>query len=463
MTYGACRVTVLDVEGRPYVGALKAGDLWYFPAGAPHSLQGLGPDGCEFVICFDDGHADEFNTLLLSDWFAHTPPEVLAKNFGVPAEAFAKIPLHNLWIFQGTVPGDLAADRAASVRGAGAPPHPFIFPLGSSQPIRETASGNVRVADSTNFNVARSVAAALVTVKPGGIREMHWHQQAEWSIMTYGHCRITVLDAMGRPYVQDVKEGDLWYFPAGLPHSLQGLGPDGAEFVLAFDNGLSSEYNTLLPTDWLAHTPPEVRAKSFGVPADAFKNIPLQNRWIFQGELPGPLAEDQAAVKSAAGEPPFPFTFSLADAKPASITAGGQVQIADSRTFKVSTTIAAALVTLKPGGIRELHWHPNADEWQYYLKGEGRATVFNTGPSARTADFRAGDVGYVKKSLGHYVENTGSTDLVFLEVFKADRFEEVSLSDWFAHTPPAMVAQTFNLDPSVIARFQKVRRDVMPA
>ena len=91
--------------------------------------------------------------------------------------------------------------------------------------------------------------------------------------------------------LQDVKEGDLWYFPAGLPHSLQGLGPDGAEFVLAFDNGASSEFNTLLATDWMAHTPPEVLAKNFGVPADAFRNIPLHNRWIFQGQEPPPLAE----------------------------------------------------------------------------------------------------------------------------------------------------------------------------
>jgi oxalate decarboxylase/phosphoglucose isomerase-like protein (cupin superfamily) len=61
--------------------------------------------------------------------------------------------------------------------------------------------------------------------------------------MTVGACRVTVLDEKGRAVVQDVKAGDLWYFPAGLPHSLQGLAPDGAEFVLAFDNGLSSEYN----------------------------------------------------------------------------------------------------------------------------------------------------------------------------------------------------------------------------
>src|ERR1700731_1792400 len=159
MTYGSCRVTVLDAEGRPYIADLQAGDLWYFPAGLPHSLQGLGPDGCEFVICFDDGRANEFNTLLLSDWFAHTPPEVLAKNFAVPAETFAKIPLQNLWIFQGKLPGDLASDRAVVSKGENAPPHPFIFRLGSSAPIRETRGGDVRIADTSNFTVSTRIAA----------------------------------------------------------------------------------------------------------------------------------------------------------------------------------------------------------------------------------------------------------------------------------------------------------------
>jgi oxalate decarboxylase len=330
-------------------------------------------------------------------------------------------------------------------------------------PKRIQNGGWAREVTQSDFAISTTISGVNMRLSAGGIREMHWHQQAEWAVMTSGHCRITVLDELGRPSVQDVKAGDLWYFPAGLPHSLQGLGPDGAEFVLAFDNGESSEYNTLLVTDWLAHTPPEVLAKSFGVPAEAFRNIPLQNRWIFQGALPGPLSADQAAVAAQAGEPPFPFIFALSDRAPNRKTAGGEVRIADSTNFKVSATIAAALVTVKPGGIREMHWHPNADEWQYYLQGSARMTVFNTGPAAQTADFRPGDIGYVKKSLGHYVENTGKTDLVFMEIFRASRFEEVSLSDWIVHTPPAMVAATLNLDPAVIARFQRTRVDVMPA
>jgi oxalate decarboxylase len=119
-------------------------------------------------------------------------------------------------------------------------------------------------------------------------------------------------------------------------------------------------------------------------------------------------------------------------------------------------------VTVKPGGMRELHWHPNADEWQYYIKGNARMTVFDTGPAAVTANFQAGDIGYVKKSLGHYVENTGTTDLVFMEIFKAGRYQEVSLSDWLAHTPPEIVATTLNLTLESIARFPKNRPDVVP-
>ena len=99
-----------------------------------------------------------------------------------------------------------------------------------------------------------------------------------------------------------------------------------------------------------------------------------------------------------------------------------------------------------------------------FSEGHARARpVFNSWLAVITADFRAGDIGYVKKALGHYVENTGNTELVYMEVFRADRFQEVSLSDWLAHSPPDMVAELLNLDPSVIAQFPKNRPDVVPA
>jgi oxalate decarboxylase len=109
-----------------------------------------------------------------------------------------------------------------------------------------------------------------------------------------------------------------------------------------------------------------------------------------------------------------------------------------------------------------MHWHPNADEWQYWIKGKGQMTVFNTGPNAVTMDFNAGDVGYVKKNLGHYIKNTGDTDLQFLEVFRSPYFADVSLSDWISRTPPAMVAQHLNVSEATIAKFPKDKPEVMP-
>lgn len=327
---------------------------------------------------------------------------------------------------------------------------------------RIQGGGWARQVTVVDFPISTSVSGVNMRLGPGGIRELHWHLAAEWGYVTKGSMRTTTLDQLGQAYVQDIKEGDIWYFPAGFPHSLQGLGPDGCEFLIIFDSGEASEFNTLLVTDWFAHTPPEILAQNFGVPTDSFKSIPLNDLWIFQGQEPGPLAADQAAVRSG-GTPANPFTFSLRDSVPVKENSSGVVHLADSRTFKVSATIAAAVETIKPGALRRMHWHQNADEWQYWIKGQGRMTVFNAGPRAETADFKSGDIGYVPKNQGHYILNTGTTDLQFLSIFKAPEYQEVDLSDWLTHAPPELVAQHLNVDPAVLAKFPKEQLGIMPA
>jgi oxalate decarboxylase len=325
--------------------------------------------------------------------------------------------------------------------------------------------GWARQVTQYDFQISETITGVNMRLTSGGIRELHWHEFAEWAYVTYGTCRITVLDPGGQAYAADVNEGELWIFPPGFPHSLQGVGQDGTEFIIAFNDGRASEYSTLLVTDFLAHTPPDILAQNFQVPVESFSRIPLYNRYIFQGDLPGPLAADQAAMASPQGPPRNPFSFSLKGIRDQPFFRqgpGGTVQIADSRNFRANTFIASALVTLVPGGLRELHWHPNADEWQYYIKGKALAGVFTAGGKAQTTNFNPGDIGYIKRNNGHYVKNTGNTELQFLEVFKSPEFHDVSLSDWLTHTPPAMVAATFNMDPAVIARWPKDKPLTLP-
>ncbi len=111
--------------------------------------------------------------------------------------------------------------------------------------------------------------------------------------------------------------------------------------------------------------------------------------------------------------------------------------------------------------MRELHWHPNADEWQYYLKGPGRMTVFASGGKSRTFNYQAGDVGAVPFAMGHYVQNTGDETLTFLELFRSDRFADVSLSQWMGVLPPELVKAHLNLDDDVIAGLPRSKPGVV--
>ena len=276
--------------------------------------------------------------------------------------------------------------------------------------------------------IATTLAGVNMSLTPGGVRELHWHKQAEWAYMILGSARITSVDQNGKNFIADVTAGDLWFFPAGIPHSIQGL-EEGCEFILVFDDGNFSELDTFTITDWFAHTPRDVLAANFSVPENVFANIPKKQRYIFQANVPGSIESQK--VSDPFGNVPKSFTYRLLAQDPI-VTPGGTVRIVDSNNFPVSTTIAAALVEIKPGGMREMHWHPNNDEWQYYLTGSGRMTVFAASGTARTFNFRAGDVGYVPFAMGHYIQNTGHQSLWFLEMFKSNQFADISLNQWMA-------------------------------
>ncbi len=318
----------------------------------------------------------------------------------------------------------------------------------------------------TDFPVSKDIAGVNMRLTAGGVRELHWHEAAEWSIMLSGNARLTAIDNEGRPYVKDVAKDDLWFFPAGVPHSIQGLGPEGCEFLLVFDDGKFSEGDTTLVSDWLRHTPREVLAKNWGVPEDSLAGVykvPQEGHYIFQVPLPGTLKQDQAVVSGSKALSDVAFDFPLPAMAPTYQTRSGEVRVIDSRNFPVSTAIAAAHVIIKPGGLRELHWHQNASEWQYYLQGKGRMTVFFNGGKARTADFNAGDVGYVPRTFGHYVENTGDTDLIYLEMFKAKEYQDLSASDWLAHTPPELVMAHLNISRETLQKIPNGKVPIVPA
>ncbi len=315
---------------------------------------------------------------------------------------------------------------------------------------RVEKGGWTRQVTQRELPLSKDIAGVNMRLGSGSFRELHWHTAGEWAYMLYGTARVTVLNPDGTMFIDDVGKGDLWFFPAGYPHSIQGLGVDGCEFLLVFDEGSFSEENTFLLSEWVARTPPEVLEKNFRLDRSEIEKLPTSEMFIFPAALPGTLAQDKTAVGGPQVESHINYTFKMQGMAPTKSTAGGEVRIVDSHNFPPSKSIAAGIVTLKPGGLREMHWHPNGSEWQFYVAGKGRMTVFAPPGRARTMDFNANDVGFVPALSGHYIENTGDTDIVFLEIIKADQFVDFSLNNWLRRLPPEMVSAHLNLDNTAI-------------
>src|SRR4051812_4952737 len=333
---------------------------------------------------------------------------------------------------------------------AGAELPSFRFRLGAVTP-KSWEGGWAKEATVKEFPVSQSLAGVLMSLVPGGLRELHWHANAaEWAYVIKGQCRVTTINPQGQSQIADFAAGDVWYFPRGFGHSIQCIGSEDCLFLLVFDNGYFSEFGTFSISDWIGHTPPEELAKNFGVPAATFANFPKSEVYIAKGPVPPPLPPDPAPGTLDAGA--LTHRYRLLAQRPQPY-AGGTIRLVSEREFPLSTTMTGALMRIKPGGLRELHWHPNADEWQYYLRGSGRMSVFGSHGRSRTDDFAAGDVGYVPQGYGHYIENTGSDDLEVVIVLNNGTYESISLTAWMGANPKELLATNFGVPAATFAGF----------
>ncbi len=328
----------------------------------------------------------------------------------------------------------------------------FRYPLGGIE-TKTFDGGTAKEANVTGFPVSDKLAGVYMTLEPGGLRELHWHANAaEWAYVIDGRCRVTTIDPENQAEIADFGPGDVWYFPRGHGHSIQGLGPGTCTFILVFDNGYFSEFGTFSITDWLGHTPAEVLAKNFDLPASTFANFPKKEVYIAKGPVPPSLPE--APAPGSLNAPALTHRYRLLAQEP-DLFAGGTMRIVSAREFPISTTMTGALLTIRPGAMRELHWHPNAAEWQFYLRGNARMTVFGSHGRARTDAFVMGDVGYVPQGYGHYIENTGSEDVEMIVVFNNATYESISITAWMAGNPSLLLATNFGVPESVFEKFPK--------
>jgi len=253
----------------------------------------------------------------------------------------------------------------------------FKYELEKKEP-RTNDGGTTRGASVKDFPASIGIAGVSMRLKPGSMRELHWHANAaEWAYVISGTVRTTIIHPDGHSYTDNFEPGDVWYFPKGYGHSIQAKGTEECHFILIFDNGNFSEDHTFSVTDFVSSMPPEIVAQNLGITLEEVAALPQKEAYFAAGIVPDELSFTAA---SRPEESDIQLTnlhrYPLHAQQPRIIPGGGLQRLVTSKEFPISTTMAGSIIELQPGALREMHWHPNADEWQYYISGQAKMSVF---------------------------------------------------------------------------------------
>jgi oxalate decarboxylase len=312
----------------------------------------------------------------------------------------------------------------------------FTRSLDGSKP-KITSGGWAKESTVHQLPIMEGIAGVHMFLNPGASRELHWHAiAAEWAFVIDGRCQTVVLDPSGQTEINNYGPGDLWFFPKGHGHSIQTIGDKPCHFILSFDNGAFSEHGTFSITDWIDVSPKDMLAKDFGLTKEAFDAFPKGESYIQAGPVV-PLAK--------AIDAPWPkestHKFSLlGDARSKRDFAGGTFRVASVDEWPISKTVSGGLMVIKPGQMKELHWNPNASEFQYILSGKGQVALFGSGGRGKVAEVKTGDSAYIPAGFGHAMVNTGNEDLEIIQTWNAGKFEEITLNHWMATAPKYLLS-----------------------
>ena len=289
---------------------------------------------------------------------------------------------------------------------------------------------------------------AYLQLFPGGVRELHWHPlAAEWGFVSEGTCLITLMNNDGQYSNELVPEGSIWYFPKSWGHSIYGQDPDvGCTMILFFDYPQNPTFDDLAISQMISYFPSDVVRENLGVPKDVLETFPKQILIVNTGPKP-----PQAVPESRNPLPTSPV-FAMDDGVCGEAGTGGYVFQVRQAQFPISATMSGAWMHLDSGALRDIHWHPNADEMQYVLKGTMKVGIYGMGGVNDTFTISAGDVGFVPMGFMHYIEAVdGPVDLLL--TFNSPNWTTQELSTWLSVAPPFIAARSLNTTVEVVDKY----------
>ena len=199
-------------------------------------------------------------------------------------------------------------------------------------------------------------------------------------------------------------------------------------------------------------TPKDIVAANFNMPKDFFDVFPKGETYIQAGPI---VPISQALDAPWPRESTHKFRL-LKDQKAVRDFDGGTFHVASVDEFPASKTMAGGRMVINSGKQRNLHWHTNANEWNYYLRGKGQMVLFGSGGRGKLFDVNPGDAVYIPAGFGHAIRNSGNEDLEIVQTWDNGKFEEIDLDKWVRASPNYLLANNFTGVPdSTISKMKQ--------
>jgi oxalate decarboxylase len=327
-----------------------------------------------------------------------------------------------------------------------------LFRLDSMKPQYIYPGGKRVDCNADLFPVLSQIALSLLTLEPKGVRIPHWHPNAhELSYCIEGNARMTIFGPRAVHSTFTISSGDIAFVPMGYMHQIENIGDTPVSFLLCFSHERPEELE-ISSSIWSMPAP--ILAHTFQVSPSFFTNLPQTNqaeRIIIQKQVaPSPLPTI-----------PSPFKYALDSNLPQIDNKGGWVKMSNGFLLPPLESLAVYSLLLKPGGAREPHWHPNADELNYLIQGTARITLVSPHGNPETFDLSAGDLSFMPKGYLHHIENTGQEEAHFAVFFNHNYPSDIGISGCMGAYSNEILATIFGVESSYFDSLPKYQEDLL--
>jgi len=319
----------------------------------------------------------------------------------------------------------------------------FFFSLNSLK-SEEFPGGTVVNLTSDQTPGFQNISFTGVKLKKGGFIGPIWHPNAQkLAYCIKGSCAVT----MRTPHSLEsytVKEGDMFFLPKGYVHAIENTF-DGETIVKFAYNHIKPE--TMYLSKAMNSLSDEVFTATFDTPASFYEGLKKNQKSSFVGTL----SDQKKAPNNGANK----YKFNVKDSAKPVLTKGGYLQIATKTNLPTLEGLGLLRFGLNPGGVVEPHWHTNAGELVYIVKGETKITILSPDGKVEVLSVKGGEGAFAPASYFHNIQNVGKDEVEVLAFFSDAEPDYIGLGESVGAFSNEVLAAIFNVKPEYFSAFKK--------